>query len=60
MTSMSFADFGLSASILEALTRKGFEEPTPIQALAIPRMLGESTHLLARARTGTGDRKSVV
>jgi ATP-dependent RNA helicase DeaD len=51
---MSFADFGLSASILEALTRKGFEEPTPIQALAIPRMLGESTHLLARARTGTG------
>ena len=54
MTSMSFADFGLSASVLEALTRKGFEEPTPIQALAIPRMLGESTHLLARARTGTG------
>jgi ATP-dependent RNA helicase DeaD len=51
---MSFADFGLSASVLEALTRKGFEEPTPIQALAIPRMLGESTHLLARARTGTG------
>lgn len=54
MTSMSFADFGLSASVLEALTRKGFEEPTPIQALAIPRMLGDSTHLLARARTGTG------
>ncbi|MGD9940686.1 MAG: DEAD/DEAH box helicase [Clostridia bacterium] len=54
MTSMSFADFGLSAPVLEALTRKGFEEPTPIQALAIPRMLGESTHLLARARTGTG------
>jgi ATP-dependent RNA helicase DeaD len=51
---MSFADFGLSASVMEALTRKGFEEPTPIQALAIPRMLGESTHLLARARTGTG------
>ena len=54
MTSMTFADFGLSASVLEALTRKGFEEPTPIQTLAIPRMLGESTHLLARARTGTG------
>ncbi|MBN2874049.1 MAG: DEAD/DEAH box helicase [Spirochaetales bacterium] len=54
MPSPTFADFGFSAPVLEALTRKGFEEPTPIQALAIPRLLGGTAHLLARARTGTG------
>jgi len=50
----TFADFGFSAPILEALARKGFEEPTPIQALAIPKLLGGTAHLVARARTGTG------
>lgn len=54
MPSPTFADFGFSAAVLEALTRKGFEEPTPIQALAIPRLLNGSAHLVARARTGTG------
>ena len=54
MPSTTFADFGFSAPILEALARKGFEEPTPIQALAIPRLLGGTAHLVARARTGTG------
>ena len=54
MTTLKFADFGLSAPVLEALAKKGFEEPTPIQALAIPRLLSGSAHLLARARTGTG------
>ncbi len=49
-----FADFGFSPSVLEALTRKGFEEPTPIQALAIPLLLSGTSHLVARARTGTG------
>ncbi len=54
MPSPTFADFGFSAAVLEALARKGFEEPTPIQALAIPRLLSGSAHLVARARTGTG------
>lgn len=54
MNLSSFAQFGLSDPTLQALERKGFEEPTPIQALAIPRMLQAGSHLLARARTGTG------
>ncbi len=54
MPSQTFADFGFSSPVLEALARKGFEEPTPIQALAIPRLLEGSAHLVARARTGTG------
>ncbi len=54
MTTLTFNDFGLSPSLVEALVRKGFEEPTPIQALAIPKLLQGSAHLLAKARTGTG------
>ncbi len=54
MTTLTFADFGLSAQVMQALAKKGFEEPTPIQALAIPRMLNSTVNLLARARTGTG------
>ncbi|MBU0934797.1 MAG: DEAD/DEAH box helicase [Spirochaetes bacterium] len=54
MNLSAFAQFGLSEPVLQALERKGFEEPTPIQSLAIPRMLQPGANLLARARTGTG------
>jgi len=54
MPSQRFADFGFSPPVLEALSRKGFEEPTTIQSLAIPRLLEGTSHLVARARTGTG------
>jgi ATP-dependent RNA helicase DeaD len=50
----TFESFGLGPSTLEALARKGFEEPTPIQALTIPRLLKPGPDLIARARTGTG------
>jgi ATP-dependent RNA helicase DeaD len=40
--------------MLSALAKKGFEEPTPIQALAIPRLLKQGPAIAARARTGTG------
>lgn len=40
--------------MLETLAKKGFEEPTPIQALAIPRLLTSGPAVAARARTGTG------
>jgi len=49
-----FESFGLSPSVLAAVKSKGFEEPTPIQALAIPRLLIAGGDLIARARTGTG------
>jgi ATP-dependent RNA helicase DeaD len=54
MDSTTFESLGLEPTILEALNRKGFQEPTPIQALAIPRLLSGSVNLVARARTGTG------
>ena len=54
MSPVTFESLGLEPDILEALQRKGFEEPTPIQALAIPRLLSGGANLVARARTGTG------
>jgi ATP-dependent RNA helicase RhlE len=50
---MSFSKLGLSASLCLPLTRLGYEQPTPIQARAIPAVL-TGTDLLARAQTGTG------
>ena len=35
----AFSDLGLSASIVDAITQLGFEEPTPIQTEAIPALL---------------------
>jgi len=32
----TFNDLGLSEGALKAINKKGFEEPTPIQALTIP------------------------
>lgn len=54
MNPVSFESLGLEPDLLQALERKGFEEPTPIQALAIPRLLSGTLNLVARARTGTG------
>ncbi|MEW6548685.1 MAG: DEAD/DEAH box helicase [Spirochaetota bacterium] len=51
---MTFETLGLSPAMLQALAKKGFEEPTPIQGLAIPRLLTEGPAIAARARTGTG------
>jgi superfamily II DNA/RNA helicase len=51
---MTFESLGLSPAMLETLAKKGFEEPTPIQALAIPRLLVPGPAIAARARTGTG------
>jgi ATP-dependent RNA helicase DeaD len=54
MDKPTFESFGLSPDMLAAITRKGFEEATPIQALTIPRLLKDGPDLIARARTGTG------
>ena len=51
---ISFRDLGLDESVLNAVTAKGFEEPTPIQVLAIPRLLNGDANVIAKARTGTG------
>ncbi len=51
---ISFADLGLDEMTLEAIRRKGFVSPSPIQVLAIPRLLNGDANVIARARTGTG------
>jgi ATP-dependent RNA helicase DeaD len=54
MTAPGFESLGLSEKTLAVIKKKGFEEPTPIQALAIPLLLAGDRDLVARARTGTG------
>ncbi|NCF10134.1 MAG: DEAD/DEAH box helicase [Gammaproteobacteria bacterium] len=48
-----FADFGLAPAVLQAVTEVGYENPSPIQAEAIPPLL-LGRDLLGQAQTGTG------
>jgi len=50
---VTFADLGLSAKVLEAVTSSGYTIPTPIQAKAIPTAL-TGRDVLGIAQTGTG------
>ena len=52
--SISFEDLGLNEETLAAVAAKGFEQPSPIQVLAIPRLLNGDANIIAKARTGTG------
>ena len=49
-----FRELGISEEILKALEAKGFQEPTEIQKLTIPRLLTGEHDLIAQAQTGTG------
>jgi ATP-dependent RNA helicase RhlE len=49
----NFAHLGLSVPLLKALAGEGYENPTPIQARAIPELL-KGRDLLGIAQTGTG------
>lgn len=49
----NFADLGLSEAALRAVERLGYENPTPVQAAAIPLAL-QGRDLIAAASTGTG------
>jgi ATP-dependent RNA helicase RhlE len=49
----AFAALGLIPALVRAVTHEGYETPTPIQAQAIPEVLG-GYDLLATAQTGTG------
>ena len=48
-----FSSLGLGSELVSALTDQGYENPTPIQAAAIPKALA-GHDLLAAAQTGTG------
>jgi ATP-dependent RNA helicase DeaD len=49
-----FRSLGLSDESISAITKKGFEEPTKIQALTIPLLLEDKADIIAQAQTGTG------
>jgi ATP-dependent RNA helicase DeaD len=53
MESITFSQLNLSQSILNAIKDIGYEEPTPIQAQAIP-LIMEGKDVVGQAQTGTG------
>lgn len=50
---IGFSDLNLSKDLLKAISDMGFEEPSPIQKLAIPPLL-EGRDIVGQAQTGTG------
>ena len=52
-STLAFSDLSLRPELLEALAELGYEEPTPIQAEAIPPVVA-GRDLLGQAATGTG------
>jgi superfamily II DNA/RNA helicase len=56
---MSFSQLGLSPKVLSAVTAAGFENPTPIQAQAVPHAV-TGRDVLGIAQTGTGKTASFV
>ena len=50
---MSFDTLGLMPEIVRAVTERGYIEPTPVQARAIPEIIA-GRDILAGAQTGTG------
>ena len=51
---MNFNELGLSDDILQGVQALGYENPTPIQQQAIPKLLQGNQDLVALAQTGTG------
>jgi len=50
----NFKQTRLHPDILKAITKMGFETPTPIQAKTIPHLMASTHDLIATAQTGTG------
>ena len=50
----SFSELNLSDDLSRAISDLGFEKPSPIQAQALPILLGPPTDFLGLAATGTG------
>ncbi len=56
---ISFADLGLTAPMLKALSDAGYQRPTPIQAQAVPLAL-KGRDIIGLAMTGTGKTAAFV
>ena len=52
-TDEGFGSLGLTAALVDAIAKLGYEEPTPVQREAIP-LLIQGRDILAQAATGTG------
>lgn len=50
----TFQDLGLNPELLQGIEALGFQTPTPVQALVIPRALDSDHDFMALAQTGTG------
>ena len=50
---ITFADLGLAPELLRAVLDEGYTKPTPIQAQAIPLVIG-GQDIMGGAQTGTG------
>ncbi len=50
----TFADLGLSDKLLAAISKKGYEFPSEIQAGVIPLLLNGDKDIIGQAQTGTG------
>ena len=53
MTAKLFSDLGLSAEVLKAIDKLGFEQAAPIQASAIPILMG-GRDVVGKSQTGSG------
>lgn len=53
MTNKTFADLGLSAEVLQAVGKLGYEQPSPIQADAIP-LIMSGENMIGQSQTGSG------
>ncbi len=53
MERLNFKDFNISNELQRAIKDMGFEEATPIQSLAIPKIL-KNRDIMGQAQTGTG------
>jgi ATP-dependent RNA helicase DeaD len=53
MTTLKFTELNLSDEIIKAVSDLGFEEATPIQSLAIPKVMA-GLDIIGQAQTGTG------
>ena len=51
---IKFTETGLNESILKAIEKLGFENPTPIQEKVIPYLLSSKKDIIGLAQTGTG------
>jgi ATP-dependent RNA helicase DeaD len=50
----TFSDFAISPEVAQAMAELGYTTPTPIQARALPALLGDSQDFIGLASTGTG------